>query len=51
MKNSDDTNTCCRARCSRPATLIYLGAPLCDRHWLIHCEEEEQKEEADNGDD
>ena len=49
MKNTDDKNVCSAARCSCRAALIYLGTPLCDRHWLQLCETD--NEETSNGQD
>jgi hypothetical protein len=49
MKKTDDKNLCWAARCTCASTVIYLGTPLCDRHWLALCAEQDEEETKDNG--
>jgi hypothetical protein len=48
MKPDEDgyynNDFCGKGRCVNSSTLIYLGIPLCDKHWLMLCKKEEEKE-------
>lgn len=28
-------DVCAATRCKSPGTIIHLGTPLCERHWLL----------------
>lgn len=34
---------CSKKRCRNESSLIYLGNPLCDKHWEEHCDKEDKK--------
>ena len=35
-----DESICARAKCKRESAVIYLGTPLCQKHWVQLCEKE-----------
>lgn len=39
--NCEDFNMKCR-QCKQQSTVIYLGKPLCDKHWVRESEKKEQ---------
>lgn len=45
-----DENVCGKGRCRQPSAIVYLGLPLCDEHWIKHCEKEEEAEDRSNRD-
>lgn len=37
-----DETVCCRPKCKKESAVIYLGSPLCEKHWVQHCNKQDR---------
>lgn len=44
-RKKDDPEVCWAKNCRNRTALLYLGWPLCDRHWQMHCAAQAAEEE------
>lgn len=38
---------CSYKRCKREPTVVYLGKPLCEKHWQLICYQQGEKQDDD----